>query len=193
MGSKFLLVCEVLDDAATVAGEIGTGVAGNPYTTGAGSPGAIEAIAAYLARNAHNGSILLSYADTAISASTTGTFTGAPVADQTMVINGVTFTAKSSGATGNQFNIGSTVTETAANLVAAINASTTAGIINTVRATYAAGVVTFYSVVPGSVGLNIPITESLDNFTLAQVTFTAGGTQDHNATFEAGVSVPTAS
>lgn len=192
MGSKFLLVCEVTDDGATVAGEIGTGVAGNPNTTGAGSVTAIRDIASYLQRLAENGSILLSYADTAVSASTTGTFTGAPTATDTITINGVIFTARASGATGDEFNIGTTVTETAANLAAAINASTTAGIINTVRATSAAGVVTFYSVVPGPVGKNIPLSESLDNFTLAQTTLTTGGTQSHNATFEAGVSVPTA-
>lgn len=193
MGSKFLVVCEVLDDGATVAGECAAGVAGSPWTNGAGSVGNIEAIAAYMARNAHNGSILVSYADTAVSASTTGTFTGAPTAGDTITLNGIDFTARATATLANEFTIGASVTETAANLVAAINASTTAGVVNTVRATSAAGVVTFYSVVPGPVGKNIPLAESCNNFTLAQTTMTTGGTQSHNSTLEAGVSVPTAS
>jgi len=47
--------------------------------------------------------------------------------------------------------------------------------------------VTFFSIVPGSVGLNIPMTESLDNFTLADTTLSTGGTQAHNATLSAGL------
>lgn len=85
----------------------------------------------------------------------TVTFTGAPTAAQTMTVNGVTFTARASGAVANEFNIGPTVTETAASLRDAINASTSAGIAGLVRATSAAGVVTIYAVVPraGTQGL----------------------------------------
>lgn len=189
MSSKFVLVCEVNEDGASVAGEISpTGVAGNPYTAGAGAWEAIRNIANYIENSACSGrGIKITYSDTAVSASTTGTFTGSPSNGETMTVNGVTFTAETSGATGNQFNIGSSVTANAANLAAAINASTTAGVVNTVNATSALGVVTFFSVVPGPGGKNIPMSESLGNFTLAQTTLTTGGTQAHNAVISAGV------
>lgn len=187
MASKFVLVCTTNQDGASTAAEMGAGVAGSFITAGAGSSEAIRAIADFIMDQLVGGGIRIDYTDTAVSASTTGTFTGAPSNSETMVINGVTFTAVTSGATGNQFNIGADVTTTAGNLVTAINASTTAGIINTVSASNVAGVVTFSSVVPGSVGLNIPITEALSNFTLAATTFSTGGTQAHNATYAVGV------
>lgn len=64
-----------------------------------------------------------------------GTFTMTSViATDAVVINGVTFTAVASGATGNQFNVGLTDALTAANLVAAINGSVTALIAGYVTA-----------------------------------------------------------
>lgn len=190
MSSKFVLVVQTNNDAATTAGEIApsTSVPGSPYTPGAGAWSAIDNIGKFLQSEAAAGrGINIRYFDTAVSASTTGTFTGAPTAAQTMTVNGVTFTARASGAVANEFNIGGSVTATAANLAAAINASTTAGVINTVGATSALGVVTFYAIVPGSAGKNIPMTESLDNFTLADTTLSTGGTQAHNATLSAGL------
>lgn len=188
MSSKFVLVCSVNDDGNTVASEIGTGVGSNPNTVGPDAWNTIRRIAEYLQQSALGRGINIDYCDTAVSASTTGTFTGAPSNNETMVINGVTFTAKTAAPLGtNGFLIGASVTATAANLAAAINASTTAGIINTVRASSALGVVTFYSVVPGSVGLNIPITEALSNFTVAAATFSTGGTQAHSVQIPAGV------
>ena len=188
MSTKLILVCEVYQDGPSVAGSIApTGVSGNPYTTGAGAWDAVRAIATFLDSQAIGSGIKIRYADTAVSASTTGTFTGAPSAAETMSINGVTFTARASGAVANEFNIGSSVTATASNLAAAINASTSSGILNTVSATSALGVVTFSSVVPGPVGKNIPISESLSNFTLADTTFSTGGTQSHSATISAGL------
>ncbi len=188
MSSKFILVVTTNNDGATTAGEIATtGVAGNPNTTGAGAWETVNDIAAFLQSEAQGRGINIRYADTAVSASTTGTFTGAPTAADTITINGVVFTARATPTTVNEFAIGSSTTLTAANLAAAINASTTTGILNTVGATSALGVVTFFSIVPGPVGLNIPITESLDNFTLAAVTFATGGTQSHNATISAGL------
>src|SRR5574343_1125761 len=70
----------------------------------------------------------------AVAASKAGTFTGAPTATETVTIKGVAFTARASGATGNEFNIGGTVTLTASALKDAINASTTAGIKDVIRA-----------------------------------------------------------
>lgn len=189
MSSKFILVVTTNNDGATTAGEIApsTSVPGQANTTGAGAWDTVQDIAQFLISESMGRGINIRYADTAVSASTTGTFTGAPSAAETITVNGVAFTARASGATGNEFNIGSTVTTTAANLAAAINASTTAGIINTVSASSALGVVTFTSVVPGPVGKNIPISEALSNFTLADTTFSTGGTQSHNATVSAGL------
>lgn len=186
--SKFVLVVTTSNDGATTASEIAPGTAANAMSTGAGAWAAIDRIGAFIQGEASSGrGINVVYFDTAVSASTTGTFTGSPSNNDTITVNGVVFTAKTSGATGNQFNIGASVTANAANLVAAINASTTAGVLNVVSASNVAGVVTFTSVVPGEVGLNTPITESLGNFTLAATTFTTGGTKAHSATLSAGL------
>lgn len=53
------------------------------------------------------------------------TFTGIPAADEAITIAGVTFTAKASGATGNQFNAVTDAATCATNLRNAINNSTT--------------------------------------------------------------------
>ena len=79
------------------------------------------------------------------AASGTFTFSGAASASDTVLINGVAFTAETSGATGNQWNIGSTATQTATNLAAAINGSATALVNNNVTATSALGVVTIHA------------------------------------------------
>lgn len=72
-----------------------------------------------------------------------GTLTLASVvATNSCSINGVTFTAVASGATGNQFNVGGNDTITAANLAAAINASATALVTGVVTATSSGAVVT---------------------------------------------------
>jgi len=100
--------------------------------------------------------------------------------NDTITINGVVFTAKTSGATGNQFNIGASLTETAANLVAAILASTSALLKQTVLPTSDGAVVTLVSRIVGVIG-NTTATGGI--FTLAKsaanVTITstfAGGT-----------------
>jgi len=190
--SKFVLVVETTQDALTTASEIGTAVGGNPYTTGAGAWQLIDKIAAFIQSQAIGRGLLIRYADTAVSASTTGTFTGAPTAGDTITLNGVAFTARATASLANEFTIGSSVTATASNLVTAIQASTTAGVVNTVGATSAAGVVTFFSIVPGPVGKALVLSESCNNFTLADTTLSTGGTQAHNATIAAGINVATA-
>lgn len=89
----------------------------------------------------------LSFKVGAIQAAGTLTSTGAATADQTCTVCNVTFTAKTSGATGNQFNLSATVGTQAANIAAAINAS--ANLVGKVTATASLGVVTITSVVPG--------------------------------------------
>ncbi len=188
MASKFVLVVNTNNDAATTASEIAPNVASNPFTTGVGAGSAIRNIAKFLEDQVNGRGINVIYYDTAVAASTTGTFTGDPTAADTITINGVVFTARASGAVANEFNfVAGDVTTTAANLAAAINASVTARIIGTVGASSALGVVTFFSLIPGSVGLTTTITESLGNFTLAATTFSTGGTQAHSTTLSAGL------
>lgn len=104
------------------------------------------------------------------------TFTGQPAADEAITIGGVTFTAKASGATGNQFNIGASAAATATNLRNAINASTTnvvnptmnsCPLRNAVNATdNGAGVVTVYTRICGSEWNAVTETENLSNVTI---------------------------
>lgn len=185
--SKFVLIVTTNNDALTTFSEAAPNGSGGSLTTGAGAWETVQKIGAFLQAESMGRGINIVYFDTAVSASTTGTFTGAPTNNDTITINSVVFTAVTSGAVGNQFNLGTTATQAATNLVNAVNASTTARILNTVGASSIAGVVTFFSIVPGSAGIPTPITESLNNFTLAATTFSTGGTQAHNAVISAGL------
>jgi phage tail sheath gpL-like len=83
----------------------------------------------------------------------TGTVTiSSMVATDTVTINGVVFTCVASGATGNQFNVGGSDTVTATNLAAAVNASTSAKIVNAVRASSATNVVTITAMPAAAIG-----------------------------------------
>lgn len=116
-----------------------------------------------------------------------GTFTGAPTAADTITIAGVAFTARASGAVANEFNIGGTVTITAAAAAAAINASVTAGVAGCVVASSALGVLTVRSSVPGKVGNAIQVAESMTNFAWAgAATRLASGDEDTNVTYVCG-------
>lgn len=105
-------------------------------------------------------------------ATATLTFTGVPVAAEAFVLNGVTFTARASGASGNEFNIGGTVTATANNVVAAVNGSASVGVAGLITASNVAGVVTFTADTPGAAGNALTLTEALTN---ASRTVFAGG------------------
>lgn len=98
----------------------------------------------------------------AASATGTITFSGVGAADDTVLINGVTFTAKASGATGNEWNVGASATLSAAALAAAINASATALVSGHVTASAASGVVTITAKDPGVLGNAITIAEGVD-------------------------------
>jgi hypothetical protein len=62
------------------------------------------------------------------SASGDITFSGQPAVDSTVTINGTAFTFKASGATGNQSNIGATLSDTLDNLVTVLNGSAVPGV-----------------------------------------------------------------
>jgi phage tail sheath gpL-like len=100
--------------------------------------------------------------DNATPASGTITLTGAGAANDTILINGVTFTAQASGATGNQWNVGANATASAVAIAAAINASASALVNQHVTATSAAGVVTITSVVRGVYGNAVTIAKGVD-------------------------------
>lgn len=117
-------------------------------------------------------------------ASATCTIVNASVAqNDTVVVGGVTFTARTTGATGAQFNIGATATATALNLCAAVNAHATASKL--VRATNVAGVVTFAAQIPGTAGNFIPLTKTGTGFTLSGAVL-AGGLSDEVDTYNFG-------
>lgn len=119
---------------------------------------------------------LLSFAVGATQASGTVTFASTgPTNGQTCTIAGVTFTAVTSGATGNQFNISATPATVAANLASAINAaSSLSGILT---ATSALGVVTVKPVVPGKIGNGIVMANvNLSNTTIVSLTGGTDGT-----------------
>lgn len=106
-------------------------------------------------------------------ATATLTSTGAASDGETCVICNVTFTAKSSGATGNQFNVSATPATQATNIKNAINnSSNLAGIVT---ATSSAGVVTITAVAPGAVGNGLQISEALTNVSLASFSSLATG------------------
>jgi len=110
----------------------------------------------------------------ALQAASTGTFTGAATADQTMTIGGVTFTAKASpDESANEYLVSATVALEAASLARSINAST--GLAGVVTADSALGVVTITAVNPGTAG-NAVGTVNIDtsNFTFAHATLVAG-------------------
>lgn len=116
----------------------------------------------------------------------TGTFTGNPSNGETISIGGQTVTAVTSGATANQFNIGSGATANAAACVAAINASATLSLW--VVASNLAGVMTIRALIPGSMGNAITLADSMSNFTWAgSATRLATGAQDTNVTYTCGL------
>jgi len=107
----------------------------------------------------------------------TGTFTSTTaIATDAISINGVTFTAVASGATGDQWNIGADDTEDCVNLAAAINASASALVSEHVTATSATNVVTLTAKQTGTTGNAITIS-SADATIVASGARLTGGTE----------------
>ena len=186
MASKFVLVVNTNNDAATTASEIAPNVASNPHTDGADSPDAINTIAAFMQAQVLGRGINVVLWDQAVAATGTGTFTGAATADQTMLIAGVTFTAKASpDEDAEEYLASATVADEAASLARAINNSTSLN--GVVSATSSEGVVTITCDVPGLIGNGIATVDvDTANFTFAQATL-AGGTQSDYSTLSAGL------
>lgn len=107
-----------------------------------------------------------------------GTFTlTSVVATDAVSINGVTFTAVASGATGNQFNVGVSDTDTAASLVEAINNSNSALIADYVGADNTDNVVTI-SAEEGGIAGNAFTIASADGTIVASGDRLTGGAPD---------------
>jgi len=102
------------------------------------------------------------------------TSTGAATADETITVCNVVFTAKASGATGNQFNLSGTVATQATNIATAINAS--ADLTGIVTASALLGVVTLTAVVPGLIGNGLALSESMTNVAVTAFANGADGT-----------------
>lgn len=124
-------------------------------------------------------SVNIQVQDSMVKAS--GTFTlDTVIATDAVSINGVTFTAVASGATGNQFNVGADDDETAANLAAAINASETALVDGYVTASSSGAVVTVTSAFYGLAGNQTAIA-SADATITASGSYLEGGANDASA------------
>lgn len=122
-----------------------------------------------------NGATLAFQVGAVKAAGTLTVAAGGSANNETCTICNVTFTAKTSGATGNQFNISATAATQAASMVTAINAS--ASLAGMVTATAALGVVTITAIVPGLVGNAIQLSAgNLANVTLGAMASGADGT-----------------
>jgi hypothetical protein len=139
----------------------------------------IDLLAA-MAGGSMNGSLAVTI-DDGNDVAASGTLTLASVvATNTCTVNGVTFTAVASGATGNQFNVGGTDTITAVNLASAINGSITAGVTGVVSASSAAAVVTVSAIAAGAGGNSLALAGGT-HITASGSTL-AGGVTATNAT-----------
>jgi hypothetical protein len=108
-----------------------------------------------------------------VHASGTITFSGQPLADDTITVNGIVITFKAASPTGNQVLIGSTADETAVNLYAFLANSVN---VNIAASTYAvaSGVITVTAVAVGTGGNAITLTESATNVVVSGATLTGG-------------------
>ncbi len=124
--------------------------------------------------------------DDAEAASQTITFSAAATADDTVIVNGVTFTGKASTTANNEFNVGATEITSAANLAAAIRASTTSAVKDFVTASDdGAGVATVTAKNAGTAGNTIPVAEGTDFGGVISV----GGAQLEGGSDDTSVSV----
>lgn len=100
------------------------------------------------------------------------TFSGQPANNDTVTVANVVFTAKTSGATGNQFNIGASVAQTIVNLTAALNGSPNLTSVVTAAAT-SATVLTLTAFRTGLEGNGLQLSSGLSN---VSITGFSGGT-----------------
>lgn len=121
----------------------------------------------------HPPSVAISVQGNAVQALATLTCVSV-IATDTVVINGVTFTARNSAPAANEFVRATSNTTTATNLAAAINASVTALVAGYVTATSALGVVTVTSAFYGLAGNQTTLTTTGGTITASTAALISG-------------------
>jgi len=106
---------------------------------------------------------------TGVAATGTITFTGLPVADETITVRGVVYTFKAAAVSATEITIGGTVTDTAANTVSKIVANDPL-----LDAANVAGVVTISASDTGEYGNAYTLAESATNTAVSGATLTGG-------------------
>jgi hypothetical protein len=106
---------------------------------------------------------------TGVKATGTITFTGAPVAGETVTVNGTVYTFAASAATATEITIGATVTDTAANAASKIDANE-----SNIDAVSALGVVTLSAKNTGTYGNAYTLAEAATNTAVSGATFSGG-------------------
>jgi hypothetical protein len=105
-----------------------------------------------------------------VQATGTITFTAAPVADETITVNAITYTFKAAATTATQITIGANVTATASNTASKIELNDPA-----VNAVSVAGVVTISAANTGTYGNAITLTEAATNTSVSGSGTLTGG------------------
>jgi phage tail sheath gpL-like len=125
--------------------------------------------------------------DSPVRASATATLVSVP-ADDSITINGVTFTAKASPSGEEQFSQAGSNDDDAAALAAKINAHST--LSKQVYATSSSNVVTITAHAYGSAANSIALSESGTSITLSAATLEngAGGSEEQGSTYNLGIS-----
>ena len=106
---------------------------------------------------------------TGVKATGTVTFTGLPVADETITVNAIVYTFKASASTATQITIGADATSTASNAASKIEANDSA-----VDASSVAGVLTITAANTGTYGNAITLAESAANTTVSGANLSGG-------------------
>lgn len=101
------------------------------------------------------------------------------VADNVVTVNGIAFTAKVSPSGANQFALGASDTEAAANLATKVNAH--ASLTGIITATSAAAVATFRAVTSGTGGNALTLAKTGSPVAISGATFANGAASANNA------------
>lgn len=134
----------------------------------------VNALINYLASFPNGAATLnVSLSSSALVAATANIACSSVQAGDTVTINGVVFTATTSAAAANEFNIGASNTTCAAAIVTSVNASTTAKVLNQVTASSVSGTVTLTANPAGIVG-NVYSLASSNGGRLAVTGFSGG-------------------
>lgn len=167
MSSKTRIVIATNDSIAMVTDQLYP-------ATGGSVPESVDRISRYVEGLAQGAFDFTSIAVSigVLPATATLTMTGAATAGQTLSVANVTFTAETSGATGNQYNLSGTVGTQAANIAAAINGST--NLTGIVTASALAGVVTITAFSAGLDGNGLQISAGNTSNMTASSGFSGG-------------------